>query len=370
MGQRKLQISYLIDHLGPGGAQEILLSLIEHRSPEIEARVYSLRDRTLPTVADRLAALGVEHWSLGLTGPAPLAPIRLRSWLARDPSDLLHTFLDVSNSLGPACVATMTRPRPHVIRHIDNDPYRHYRWITRRGLQLLGPWVSAHIAVSPDLTAALHRLLPSARIEVVPPGINLQHFGEGRDRSEALPGQDGVVTIGTVARLTEQKGLDRLLEAIPQIGARWPGLRVLIAGDGPRRAALEAQTNRLGITPVVSFLGHLTDVRPVYRALDVFVLPSRHEGAPLALVEAMAMGVPVVATRVVGSADLVHDGRTGVLVEPERSQALAEAVIRLLADPARRASLAREARRWVRAERSAASMTRKIEAIYATILRL
>ena len=127
--------------------------------------------------------------------------------------------------------------------------------------------------------------------------------------------------------------------------------------------ALEAQTNRLGITPVVSFLGHLTDVRPVYRALDVFVLPSRHEGAPLALVEAMAMGVPVVATRVVGSADLVHDGRTGVLVEPE-------AVIRLLADPARRASLAREARRWVRAERSAASMTRKIEAIYAAILRL
>jgi glycosyltransferase involved in cell wall biosynthesis len=373
MGQRKLRIAYLIDHMGPGGAQEILLSLIENRSPGIEAKVYSLRDRTLPTVAARLARAEVSHRTLGLTGPALLAPMRLRRWLTSDAPDLLHTFLDVSNSLGPACVATMTRPRPHVIRHIDNDPYRHYRWITRRGLPLLRPWVTAHIAVSPALAVASHRLFRSASIEVVPPGIDLQRFGEGGGRSEALPAaqpaQEGVATIGTVARLTDQKGLDRLIEAIAPIRARWPGLRVLIAGDGPRRAALEAQADRLGLTPVVSFLGHIADVRPVYRALDVFVLPSRHEGSPLALVEAMAMGVPVVATRVVGSADLVRDGSTGVLVESERSQALAEAVIRLLADPARRASLAREARRWVRAERSAASMARKIEAIYAVIVR-
>jgi L-malate glycosyltransferase len=372
MAQRKLQIAYLIDHMGPGGAQEILLSLIENRSAGIEAKVYSLRDRTLLTVAARLARAGVSHRTLGLTGPAPLGPMRLRRWLTSDAPDLLHTFLDVSNSLGPACAATMTRPRPHVIRHIDNDPYRHYRWITRRGLPLLEPWVTAHIAVSPAVAAASHRLLRSARIEVVPPGIDLQRFGQGGDRSEALPAtqpaRDGVATIGTVARLTDQKGLDRLIEAIPPIRARWPGLRVLIAGDGPRRAALEAQADRLGLTAVVSFLGHLDDVTPVYRQLDIFVLPSRHEGSPLALVEAMAMGVPVVATRFAGSTDLVCDGSTGVLVGSERLQDLAEAVIRLLADPTRRASLAREAGRWVRAERSAVSMARRIEAIYAAIV--
>jgi glycosyltransferase involved in cell wall biosynthesis len=373
MPQRKLQIAYLIDHMGPGGAQENLLSLIENRSAGIEAEVYSLRDRTLPTVAARLARAGVRHRTLGLTGPAPLAPMRLRRWLRSDAPDLLHTFLDVSNSVGPACVATMTRPRPRVIRHIDNDPYRHYRWITRRGLALLEPWVSAHIAVSPALAAASRRLLRSAHIEVVPPGIDLRRFGQGDDGSAAVPAarpaEDGVATIGTVARLAHQKGLDRLIEAIPPIRVRWPGLRVLIAGEGPRRAALEAQADRLGLTAVVSFLGHLDDVRPVYRQLDIFVLPSRHEGWPLALLEAMAMGVPVVATRVAGSTDLVCDGSTGVLVGSERSQDLAEAVIRLLADPTRRASLAREAGRWVRRECSAVSMARKIEAVYAAVVR-
>jgi glycosyltransferase involved in cell wall biosynthesis len=105
----------------------------------------------------------------------------------------------------------------------------------------------------------------------------------------------------------------------------------------------------------------------VYGALDVFVLASRHEGSPLALLEAMATGVPVVATRVSGLAEVVRHGTTGVLVEPEQPQALADAVINLLADAHLRRSLADAARLWVCAERSVEAMTRKIESIYASI---
>jgi glycosyltransferase involved in cell wall biosynthesis len=210
---------------------------------------------------------------------------------------------------------------------------------------------------------------------VVPPGIDLGRFvssareNESVPKSSASPHRPGnrPATIGTVARLTDQKGVDTLLKSALRIRARFPDLRVLIAGEGPLRADLEAEVGRLGLADAVCFLGHVEDVRLVYGALDVFVLASRHEGSPLALLEAMATGVPVVATRVSGLAEVVRDGTTGVLVEPEQPQALADAVINLLADTHLRRSLADAACLWVCAERSVEAMTRKIESIYASI---
>ncbi len=144
--------------------------------------------------------------------------------------------------------------------------------------------------------------------------------------------------------------------------------RVLVAGDGPERAALEARARRLRVAGAVEFLGYRADVEAVYAALDVMVLPSRHEGFGVAFLEAMAMGVPVVGTRVVGSVDAVEDGITGLLVPPADPAALAAAIRRLFDDPPLRRRLVEEAARRVRIDHSREGMVHRVEALYASLL--
>jgi glycosyltransferase involved in cell wall biosynthesis len=149
--------------------------------------------------------------------------------------------------------------------------------------------------------------------------------------------------IGAVGRLSDEKGFDVLLRA----AAAGFDSDVVIAGEGPLRPALESLIAELGLSSRVRLLGFRSDTISLYQALDVFVLSSRREGLPNVVLEAMAMGVPVVATRVGGLLELVEPGRNGLLVEPDSVADLARAVERLLADSAQRSHLATEARRTI-----------------------
>ena len=150
--------------------------------------------------------------------------------------------------------------------------------------------------------------------------------------------------IGTVARLAPVKGLQHLISAMPEILRRCPHAHLVIAGDGDRRADLEAMVRRTAVAERVHFLGFRRDAAAVTAALDVFVLPSLNEGQGRVLVTAMALGVPVVATNVGGVPEVVEDGRQGLLVPPASPAALARAVTMLVKDPALAASLGRAGR--------------------------
>jgi glycosyltransferase involved in cell wall biosynthesis len=139
--------------------------------------------------------------------------------------------------------------------------------------------------------------------------------------------------IGTVARLSPQKALHVLLEALPAVIREVPEVRVLIVGDGSERPRLEKLADRLGVASCVYFAGNRVDVPDQLLAMDVFVLPSLFEGLPLAILEAMAAGRPVVATAVDGVPEIVKDGVTGFLVSPGNPAQLARALVRLLRDP-------------------------------------
>lgn len=139
--------------------------------------------------------------------------------------------------------------------------------------------------------------------------------------------------IGTVARLSPQKALHVLLEALPAVIREVPEVRVLIVGDGSERPRLEKLADRLGVASCVYFAGNRVDVPDQLLAMDVFVLPSLFEGLPLAILEAMAAGRPVVATEVDGVPEIVKDGVTGFLVSPGNPAQLARALVRLLRDP-------------------------------------
>jgi glycosyltransferase involved in cell wall biosynthesis len=140
--------------------------------------------------------------------------------------------------------------------------------------------------------------------------------------------------VGTVARLHRQKGLTYLLQAARLLSERIPGIKILVVGGGPLKSKLEEQKRRLKLEGTVYFLGERRDASRLLSLFDVFVLPSLWEGLPYSLMEAGALGKPVVAAAVDGVKEMIIDGRTGVLVPPKHAEKLALAVCRLLEDRA------------------------------------
>ena len=199
------------------------------------------------------------------------------------------------------------------------------------------------------------------RIHVIPNGVTIERFAP---RAEPRP----ITTIITVANLRQEKAHEVLLAAAAQLMPRHPQLRFLIVGDGPRAAELRALAKTLGVAAQVSFLGHREDVPELLAQSDIYVLPSRSEAFPNGAIEAMAAGLPVIASRVGGLLDLIDDGRTGLLVQPDQPGALVEALESLLMSPARAALLGAAAREDVTQRYSFDRMVRAFEALYLTQL--
>jgi glycosyltransferase involved in cell wall biosynthesis len=155
-----------------------------------------------------------------------------------------------------------------------------------------------------------------------------------------------------VGRMASVKGIPVLLDAIKRLRSTHPDLNLTVVGDGPERASFEQHARDLGIEACIDFVGYQSqaEVRKRLCATDVFVLPSFAEGVPVVLMEAMAAGVPVVATRIAGVAELVDDGRSGLLVPPGDTGALAAAIDELLTDPDKRAAFGRAGREKVATE--------------------
>jgi glycosyltransferase involved in cell wall biosynthesis len=193
------------------------------------------------------------------------------------------------------------------------------------------------------------RHVPAARVRLIWNGAPLDEFAPVAPEvalatRRELGLADDALVVGTIGRLSEQKGHRYLIEAAPALLASRPRAHVLVVGDGDRMEALKAQAAALGVAPRVTFAGHRRDVPALLGAIDVFCISSTYEGTPLALFEAMAAGKPIVSTAVDGCREVLEDGSTGLLVPPRDAGALAAALGRTLDDAALRATLAGNAR--------------------------
>jgi len=177
------------------------------------------------------------------------------------------------------------------------------------------------------------------------------------------------LVVGTACRLVPVKGVRNLIEATAILAGEMPDLRLEIAGSGPLENELTLQCRDLDISAKVTFLGWQRDLDPVYRRWDVFCMPSLEEGFGLAALEAMASGLPVVATSVGGLPEIVEDGVTGFLVPPSDPQALAANLRTLLRDGSRKQTMGTAARRRVAVQFSVDRMVRDIDALYVTLLK-
>ncbi len=210
------------------------------------------------------------------------------------------------------------------------------------------------------------RGVPASQITVVANGIDTEFFVP-TDRATArrqLGLEEHRPAILVPARLEPRKGHADLLTAVAMLRLSCPDLLVLCAGDGPARPALGALAKALGVEEAVRWLGHRTDMADLYAAADIVCLPSRVEGLPLAILEAMACGRAVVATTAGGAAEAIEDGMSGRIVPVAQPQELARALADLLASPAERSRLAAAARDRAVARFSADLMVRRLTACY------
>jgi glycosyltransferase involved in cell wall biosynthesis len=225
-----------------------------------------------------------------------------------------------------------------------------------------------HVSASQAERAGPLGLVPAERARVIVNGIDAARVRaqlRPREGARTALGLDPTaLVLGTVARFDPVKGLETLLEAMGRLRQRRPGAVCLVVGDGPESGRLRARARRLGLGGTVVWAGPLPDAARYFAALDVYVTASLGEGLPLGVLEAMASGLPVVATRVSGHVDTVADGVTGLLVPPRDPPALAEAADALLADGARRLRMGEAARERVVREFSVARMTAEVGDVY------
>jgi len=374
MTRAPLRVVYLIDKLQRAGAQVHLGQLASHLDPgEFVVEVCCLM-RGGP-VADRLHERGIPVDVLGLTtiyGPrAWVELVQLARRLRRRRVDVVHTYLISANIFGT--LAGRLAGGPSVVT-TRRDVGISRNWRLRAVEEWLINPLADRVTVNSQAVAeaALHeRNLDEAKVTLIPNGVDVGALDPARFPRDAIRREWGLSpeesAVGAVGHLSPVKGHADLLDAAARVSARHPRTRVFLIGDGPLRPALEARARRLGIGDRVTITGVREDVARCVAMLDVVALPSHSEGMSNALLEAMALARPVVATRVGGNPELVHDGVSGRLVPPGAPEPLARAMIELLGDPETAQRLGGEARRQVAERFPLERMVESHKALYRSL---
>jgi glycosyltransferase involved in cell wall biosynthesis len=373
-------ILFLGTQMSVGGAQKVLLSQAEwfHQRgyPVMVAFFYDkegLRERWEKQYDFRILDLEARH--VGANSLLNLALLlrgllRLGRLLRQERFSFAETFTPHSNLLGLPIAWLMGVPVRIGSHHgrIQNAP----RWLEWLHGRLINSQVAtALVAVSSrvkELAVTGEGIRPE-RVTLIPNGVTLppdgaypqEQIDHIRQIFDIHPDAPVLISVG---RLSRQKGHRYLLEAMPSVLERFPHVVVLLVGDGPQRADLEQQARHLGVETSARFLGTRDDVYHLLAAADVFVLPSVSEGMPMALLEALGMGVAVVASNLTGIADVVEDGRHGLLTPPGKPDSLAHAVTRLLEDDDLRANLSQSGKQLVRQEYTVDRMCERYESLF------
>ncbi|MGE0039760.1 MAG: glycosyltransferase [Vicinamibacterales bacterium] len=365
---RARPIALCITELAFGGTPRSVQRLAEGlHAGGLDVRVLTLRAKA--DVAFELEAAGIPVTALDIEARGvPGASLALARWLRAERIGLLHTFLFHANLLGR--VVGRAAGVPVILaseRSTESAKLRRRVWLDRLTWWLASGWTTNAAAAARVMSA--RERIPAARIALVPSGVDAALFAP-RPRDAAFRARVGVAAddllIVCVGRIDRYKGQEVVLEAFAEIARERADARLLFVGDGRHRAALEASAAPLG--PRVRFAGAVSDVRPALASADVFVLASEEEGMASAILEAMAMAVPVVATAVGGTPEIVTPGENGLLVAPRRPGQLAQALRRLLADPGLRATLGQAGRARVLDQFTLARTVSLSAALYTGLL--
>jgi starch synthase (maltosyl-transferring) len=363
-----VKILYLITDLDVGGAERALVKLATHLdTTRFQPSVACLGEPGV--LGEKLLGHSIpvtffkarRKWDLGVI-------FRLRRLLDKGRYDILHTFLFHANIVG-RIAALLAFNRPAVVASIRvAEPRRHHLWLEGWTSGL----VDRFVAVSGGVRSLMLQRagISPHKIVTIPNGVDPTEIPQGPiDIRAELKLPDSCPLVVTVGRLTKQKGLCFLIEAAGRILKAQPDAHFLIIGKGELERPLKRQAARRGVAANVHFLGWRPDAWGVVASADLFVLPSLWEGMPNALLEAMASGVPVVATQVAGSSEIIESGKLGVLVPPCHERILAQAILGLLSNPDRARQLGAAGQQHVLQNFAVERMVAAHEKLYLELMK-
>lgn len=325
--QRIVHVSFGLDM---GGLERLLLEIAEHTDPRVQ-QLFFISLGSIGTVGLQLRQMG---WPVVcLHRPNGVRP------------SLILSLARIFHGIHPAVVHThdaraliyaAPAARMMGIRRIIHTQHGQNLGMTPRRLKLIryaAKLAQNYVCVSQDARdVAAAQGIPQDRLQVIYNGIAVDRFKATCGAYSASLVENKNKSLVAIARLSPEKGISNLLKAVAQIHRTLPDLRLKVAGEGPCHADLLREANQLGIYEKVQFLGQVSDPAKVLGRARMFVLPSSSEGISLTLLEAMAAGVPVVATAVGGTPEVLENGKTGLMVPPQNPEKLANAIKQLWLD--------------------------------------
>lgn len=356
-----MRIGLVIGQLTYGGAESQVYELARRLAERHEVVVYCLSTETAP-YGDRLVDAGIRVRVMPSRGRFDLARVvGLARWLRRDRIEVAHAFLYIASAY--TYLATRLARRVRFVASARNckiEPHPLRRTVMRRAFRLADA-VVCNSQQAADF-AVEHYAARRGDVRVVYNGVDADRFRAPREA------HDGT-RIGTIGRIEAQKNLRVFLRAAAAVSSVRPDARFFVAGDGSLRAEMTRVSSELELADKVEFMGPVRDVPALLASLDQFWLTSDWEGTPNVVLEAMAAGLPVIATAVGGTPEVIDDGKTGVLVAATDVEAVVAASRRLLENPDEARALGERARATVVERFSISAMVAATEAVYRDVAR-
>lgn len=371
---KKPRLLFVNYSLGLGGIETLLLELCRHikRDGRIEPSICIFEENG--RIRNEFESLGVPVYELKKRHGTDLSlPWRVRRLIKKQKIDLLHAHNQGAWLYGgvgavlAGCKLVYTEHSP-LSKFSDSSQKRLrpvFRWLAKK--TVLVTTVANHLVE--DLVAQTD--VPREKIRVIYNGIAIEQFQSRVDRKAiltelGLSADDRIV--GILASFSEAKDHANLLQAFSRVVGELPQAVLLLCGQGPLEMDLKRQTASLGLKKSIRFLGVRRDVVKMLNLFDVFVLSSVREGLPISVLEAMAAGCPVVGTSIPGIAELVEHEHSGLLVPPKHPELLADALVRMLSEPALAETLSRAGQQKVTGVFSFATMTQRYISLYEQIV--
>jgi glycosyltransferase involved in cell wall biosynthesis len=374
--QARRRVFYLLDSLNVGGTETQAVELARRLDPahyEVTLGCLRAQGPLLEKLQGTAVRIEEFHPNGGIDSAGGVYQLfRLTAFLRRGRFHVFHSHDLWSNLMGvPA--ARMARV-PAIIssrRDLGHlDWYETGRRVWLRRIQNLSNVVLANANPIRESLIADDGFAPE-KVRVIHNGVDVDRFSRVTDQREKLfPGSTGKKLIVLVGNMhSDIKGHPWLIAAAPKVVEQFPAVRFIFAGDGALRPELERQAADIGLKDHFSFLGRRDDIPRILRSCDIAVLPSKAEGLPNAVLEYMCAGLPTIASAVGGNAEIVRDGATGLLVPPQNSEALADAILRLLREPDLARKIAKDSQQYVLENFSFARLVREVDEMYTELLQ-
>jgi len=367
---KKKSVLHIVEELRIGGLEKIIYDL----ATKMNTEKYTVTVWCIARggeIAEELIRAGIDVRILGINSYYnPFNIIRMAKFIGKHNPDILHSHTYFSNTIGR--IAGRLANVPVIITHVHNTYFNYSikNLLIERVLSFFTDKIICCSKAVRDFVLK-HEKIKIQKTVVIHNGINLRKFHEGFNGvslRKSFKISDDAPVIITVASLTEKKGHKFLLKAITSIKKRYRNIKVLIVGDGPLEHELKKIARDYNLRNSVIFAGQRNDIPELLKISDIFVLPSLQEGFPLAVIEAMSTGLPVVATSVGGVPEVIEHGETGLLIPLGNPEALSDAIMILLKDEKIGKEIGRQGQKVISENFVSDKMVAEIDQLYSACI--